>query len=99
MRAVSFSRRAAWTGIVVSFGVLLLVGPARADRPVVPAAEQADINHALDQGVAFLKKAQLASGSWVADGPNQVGYAALPALTLLECGVPGTDPVVQAMSS
>jgi hypothetical protein len=95
MRALVNSRRWAWTGIVLSFGVLLVVGPARADRPVVPAAEQADINNAIDQGVKFLKKAQLASGSWVAEGNNQVGYAALPALTLLECGVPGNDPVIK----
>ena len=96
MRAVNFSRRSAWTRAVLPLVVFLLGSPARADRPQMPPAEQADINRAIDQGVLFLKKTQLPSGSWAAEGnPNQVGYAALPALTLLECGVPADDPVVK----
>src|SRR5262249_4020213 len=46
------------------------------------------------KGVAFLKRSQLASGSWNDWGHN-VGYAALPGLTLLECGVPAKDEAVQ----
>src|ERR1019366_415828 len=38
---------------------------------------------------------QLPSGTWGADGTaHPVGYAALPALALLECGVPKDDPVI-----
>jgi hypothetical protein len=36
---------------------------------------------------------QGADGSW--GGSSPVGFAALPGLTLLECGVPANDPVVQ----
>src|SRR5262245_61994861 len=41
----------------------------------------------VEKGVAYLKRAQLPSGTW-ALGTHQVGLAALPALALLECGVP-----------
>ena len=57
--------------------------------------EQVEVNRAVDLGVLFLKKAQLRSGTWVADGNNSVSYAALPALTLLECGVAADDPVIK----
>ena len=67
----------------------------RADHLPLPQAEQADVNHAIDRGVQFLKQAQLRNGSWAAEGANQVGYAALPGLTLLECGVAADDPVIR----
>src|SRR5262249_42926965 len=39
-------------------------------------------------------------GTWAAkDGGNKVGYAALPGLTLLECGLPASHPVIQAAAS
>jgi hypothetical protein len=55
--------------------------------------EQKRVNGAIDRGVAYLRKTQLGGGSWV-KGTHAVGYAALAGLTLLECGVPPTDPAV-----
>jgi hypothetical protein len=57
--------------------------------------EQARVDKAIDKGVKFLKSMQRASGSWSPRGAHGLGLAALPALTLLECGVPATDPVVR----
>jgi len=56
--------------------------------------EQKRINNAIDNGVKFLKSTQFNKGRWD-NGPHPVGYAALPGLTLLECGVPANDPVVK----
>jgi hypothetical protein len=59
--------------------------------------EQKKVNEAIDRGVAYLRKTQLKTGTWSgtwAAGDYAVGYAALPGLTLLECGVPATDPAV-----
>jgi hypothetical protein len=56
--------------------------------------EQARVDKAIDRGVKFLK-GQQRNGSWAANRAHGVGLASLPALTLLECGVPATDPVVR----
>jgi hypothetical protein len=71
-------------------------------RIELPKEEQAKVDAALEKGVAQLKRSQLASGSWKPDddkkgnrGYHPVGCAALPALTLLECGVKPDDPCVQ----
>jgi hypothetical protein len=69
----------------------LVFTPARADRIPLPPELQDKVNTAVDDGIVILKKTQLPDGSWVhpADklgGAYRVGYAALPALTLLECG-------------
>jgi hypothetical protein len=55
--------------------------------------EQKRVNEAIDRGVAYLRKTQLKGGSW-SQGQYAVGYAALPGLTLLECGVSPKDPAV-----
>jgi len=71
--------------------------PAKAAPPsvqVVLNPEQKRINEAIDRGVIFLETSQFNNGRWDV-GPYAVGYAALPGLTLLECGVPASDPVVQ----
>lgn len=57
----------------------------------LPPEEQEKVNKAIDRGVQWLKKQQHQDGSW---GPR-VGLAALPALTLLECGVPSDDIRIQ----
>lgn len=68
--------------------------------PVTPvevptlSPHQQKINETIDGGVAFLRKTQKPEGRWHFGG-HQVGYAALPALTLLECGVKGDDPQIQ----
>ncbi len=43
--------------------------------------------------MAFLRKTQLPEGTW--KGGPAVGLAALPGLTLLECGIPADDPQAQ----
>jgi hypothetical protein len=92
----------------VLLGMLLLTAPAApAQRLPLPPDEQEAVNHAIDRGVAYLKQTQRKNGTWARPnerGANlrhfllksyQAGYAALPGLTLLECGVPPSDPIVQ----
>jgi len=67
--------------------------PVSADRSTLPRELQEEVNRAIDKGVAFLKKTQLLNGTW--ESNHQVGMAALPGLTLLECGVKADDPAVQ----
>ena len=60
---------------------------------VLPPEEQEKVNKAIDRGVEWLNKTQEGEGTWGRDHPT--GLAALPALTLLECGVPADDPHVR----
>jgi hypothetical protein len=53
--------------------------------------EQEQVNKAIDRGVEWLKKHQKLNGNW----GGRVGLAALPALTLLECGVKADDICIQ----
>lgn len=57
----------------------------------LPREEQEQVNKTIDRGVQWLKERQGGNGSW---GPRP-GLAALPALTLLECGVPAGDTRIQ----
>jgi len=61
--------------------------------------EQKRVNEAIDRGLAYLRKQQKANGSFgnwaVSWGSWPVGFAALPALALLECGVKADDPAVE----
>jgi hypothetical protein len=59
----------------------------------LPPDQQDKVNAAIDHGVAFLEKEQSPGGTWSLN--DQTGLAALPGLTLLECGVPADDPHVQ----
>ncbi len=71
-------------------------GPATplAPEPAwLPPEKQDKVNAAIDRGVAYLEKMQYPGGTW--DLNHQTGMAALPGLTLLECGVPADDPHVQ----
>ena len=82
--------------------VLLLGGTAgiRAEAVPLTKEEQARVAQAVDQGVDFLKHTQGSNGTWAGTQEvHPVGYAALPGLTLLECGVPPTDPVIQRTAS
>jgi hypothetical protein len=60
----------------------------------LPPGEQKRVNEAIDRGVEYLKRGQRADGTW---SPNDhpVGLAALPGLTLLECGVPRNDQRIE----
>jgi hypothetical protein len=86
--------------------VEVVAGPA----PLSPT-EQKRVDEAIDRGVAFLRKTQLASGSWTVGARNQqkiqasiipthwpLGYAAFPGLALLECGVPAGDAAIQRVA-
>src|SRR2546425_927875 len=69
---------------------------AHAEPLPLPPAYQAKVNQAMLRGMIYLKNAQGIDGSWaLAEKPHRVGYAALPGLTLLECGMPGNHSVVQ----
>jgi hypothetical protein len=61
--------------------------------------EQPKVDAAIERGVRFLKAQQGRNGTWRQDGFHAIGYAALPALTLLECGVPAKDPVIRRAAS
>lgn len=58
------------------------------------AATQAQIDQALQRGVAHLKSTQGADGSWDYAGHIE-GATALAALALLECGEKASDPAIQ----
>jgi len=53
------------------------------------------VAQAVKNGLAYLRKHVQTDGKWSATA-QPAGYAALTGLTLLECGVPGKDPLVQA---
>ncbi len=59
----------------------------------LPPEEQEKVNRAIERGVEWLKSKQDGEGTWGRSHPT--GLAALPALTLLECGVPVGDEHVQ----
>src|SRR5262245_25503136 len=87
-------------GAVQGLSVLLLTltasAPARSEPLPLPLVEQGRVKQAIGQGVYYLKKTQGPLGTWASEtGQHKVGYAALPALTLLECGVPVEDLIVQ----
>ncbi|MCI0638643.1 MAG: hypothetical protein L0Y70_06185 [Gemmataceae bacterium] len=61
---------------------------------VAPGLSQERVNEAIAKGVKYLVSTQLENGGW-GGGGHDVGYAALPGLTLLESGVSAQDPAVQ----
>jgi hypothetical protein len=62
----------------------------------LPPRDQEDVNEVIDLGATYLQKNQGPEGTWTKkDDAHAVAYAALPGLTLLECGVPATDKVIQ----
>jgi hypothetical protein len=72
--------------------------PPKEFMTVLPRAKQLQVNQAIEAGKKFLKKHQNPEGVWDNDADknqrHRVGRAALPALTLLECGEPASDPVI-----
>jgi hypothetical protein len=93
-------------GLLISPLVLLasLADEARGQaQPAQPQkADQAAINTAIQKGMQYLQGSQNPSGGWGKgtkagnDGGWAVGYASLAGLTLIECGIPTTDPGLQA---
>jgi hypothetical protein len=93
-------------GLVALSLFLLMALPAPAQRLPLPPDEQEEVNNAIDRGVAYLKRTQQKNGTWANPRGNwaearfhghyyAIGFTALPALTLLECGVPANDPIIQ----
>jgi hypothetical protein len=80
---------------------LLADGAAvRAAAKPLNKQEQTRVNEAIDAGVAYLKRAQGPRGTWA--GPKEtyvIGYAALPGLTLLECGVAPDEQVIRRVAA
>ena len=78
---------------------LLAAAPAAAQQPADPAT----INSRIELGVKFLKKEQKGAGYWgtgaTAKEANGIGYTALVGLTLVECGVPTSDPGLKRAAS
>ncbi len=87
-------RRSSW---IIGPAVLLLVAVlVQAGAMPLNPEEKARIHRAIDAGVANLKRSQDKQGGWAREWEiHTAGYAALPALTLLECGVPAEEPVIR----
>jgi hypothetical protein len=64
-----------------------------------PAEQQGRINDAVNRAVRYLRVTQLPSGTWPSAIGHPIGHAGLPGLTLLECGVPASDPHVQSAAN
>ncbi|MBI3406792.1 MAG: hypothetical protein HY040_00355 [Planctomycetes bacterium] len=63
--------------------------------PRLPAGlAQARIDDSIGRGVKYLKSTQNPTGMF-GPGVGRMGFCALPALTLLECGVSAKDPAIQ----
>lgn len=55
---------------------------------------QKQVDAAVEKGVRYLRKMQSKDGNWNSARHGLIASAALPAMTLLECGVPANDPAV-----
>ena len=79
--------------------VTALVLAAVCGRPVRAQVTAADINRAIDRGIAYLRARQLADGSWPYQAGRQDGATALCVFSLLVAGVPADDRAVEAGST
>ncbi len=86
-----------WLLVLAALGLMPRpVAAQAAERPPLPDYLVASVPEAIDRGKYFLQRAQKDTGTWAAAGEgNVVGYAALPALTLLELGTPANDPGIK----
>lgn len=92
-QAVGFRR---WKTILLVVMVFVLAGlPAAAGPLPLPPEDQAEVNLAIKKGLQHLYNHPTPKGTWAPNESHAVGYAALPGLTLLECGVPINDRKVQ----
>ena len=73
----------------------LCAAPTVRAEPRLSPQEQQRVNEAIDRGVRYLLQTQGRTGTWATSKTHLVGYTALPALTLLECGAPSDDASVQ----
>jgi hypothetical protein len=93
-------------GLVALGMILLMASSAPGQQFVLPPHEQEAVNHAIDRGVSYLKRTQQKNGTWANPRGNwsgakfhghyyAIGFTALPGLTLLECGMPASDPIIR----
>jgi hypothetical protein len=68
--------------------------PKPPEPPWLPPKQEEKVAAAIHHGVDFLEKTQYPGGMWPPDD-HPVGRAALPGLTLLECGVAADDIHIQ----
>lgn len=79
--------------------MLLFVAFQGAEAGPLTKTEQALVDRAIEGGAGYLQRSQGPSGSWA--GPKEkhpLGYAVLPGLTLLECGVPADAQVIRRVA-
>jgi hypothetical protein len=88
---------AALRRLALALGLVLAVAAmAQAEPQPLSKEEQAKVDQAIDKAVDFLKKMQKMNGSWEPSfREHPIGSTALPALALLEAGMPAADPVLQ----
>ena len=72
-------------------GVMLCLATELAAQTVGPKAE--DLAKARLRGTNFLKTTQATDGSWTS--PQAPGISGLVTFSLLQAGVPATDPVIE----
>src|SRR5436309_616342 len=86
-----------WKGVctLVLVAVAWAASPLRAEPPRLPPALQNRVNQAIDAGARYLLRTQKPVGTWASSKTHLVGYTALPALTLLECGVSPQEESIQ----
>ncbi|HJZ55086.1 MAG TPA: hypothetical protein VKE74_09020, partial [Gemmataceae bacterium] len=87
------------SGVLLVWLLVSVDGPRAAAQPApLEPREQTAVQIAIDRGVQYLQRSQNPGGSWGtgtgigSGGGWAVGYTALAGLTLVECGVPTTDP-------
>jgi hypothetical protein len=83
--------------IVVTGSIVLLCSHNFAWAQLAPLTkvDQERLDQTFLRGAIWLRDSQGPEGTWAPQTEgNKVGYAALPALTLLECGLPARHPVI-----
>jgi hypothetical protein len=108
MSPVGHTRSRHGLPLVACAALAVLVGaPVCAAPGPLTKEEQARVDRTIEKAVDFLKRAQTKSGAWpLTDGPVRadtkvpivLGFSLLPALALLESGVPASDPSVQKVA-
>ena len=72
--------------------------PAETTRAAEPEYVAPGTQAAIDKGIAYLRKTQLADGGWPAvaeSGRSEMGISTVATLGLLRAGLPASDPMVE----
>jgi hypothetical protein len=85
-----------WTFILAFLAALSFpIAIVQAAPLPLPQDLQNKVNRAIENGVENLLNTMGPMGTWSMDKGHDIGYAALPGLTLLECGVSANHPAIQ----